>query len=622
MPVPRHHQPARMSGIVSWSSVQQIPLGTAKGRGGSSIPHPALVATSAPHQFLSSSSLALCIESFATMRRDFAVRYSRLGDSEEAASESPLLSTNSSTPASGWPPHSFCASSGVLLAALSLIVVLLSTALLVEISSSAVCRAAARLLCTGSSTAVVCSVPLACLTSHQPPPVQVDQASVPFPAPHRVDLDARYNSSGAVSSSGPSWAALPRLTLICRTYFDTLDELWRFFFSYGMHWPYIEWRTNIVFVLDADSASDRILAAVLVVAYRMFNVSIFLESSPPPGTLSGNMRHEGYSRTQWSNFYSDLYVPADVDYIGIFDADTQIPYRPNPDDLFNTRTGKPLMRGLGERTPFCPSAEFMTGGVCAGDFMVTFPFIVKRAHFPLMRAHITAHTQSASFEQAWYKMQTQYPPWGNFVVMGNYLWHYHHSEYDWRLFRMRRYNASDPNDAFAFRYDRPTVYAGKHLVMENNTVTARQYLQQICVQSRYEAADCADYRDDATMHDMARLSMWTHGWPLAGQADSEAWAAENNAHREDWRLWADTANDINWHQYGGREVYGSTTYDRARRTIAPSFSRAQAEQVLAMERADGEPAGTDSTGEQQHERHLDQPPVPQRMTHPAIAYRP
>ena len=375
------------------------------------------------------------------------------------------------------------------------------------------CQAVATLVCRGGAA---CSVPLHCVHSDASVP-HYPTASVHFPAavasPPVSGLDVRYNAStSSPPPPGPAWSSLPRLTLICRTYFDTLDELWRFFFSYGMHWPYAEWRNNIVFVLDAENEQDTILAAVLAVAYRMFNVSVFLESPPPAGTLSGNMRSEGYSRTQWSNFYSDLYTGDDVEYIGIFDADTEIPYRPNPDDLFDPQTGKPLIRGVGVRTPFCPSAEFMTGGVCAGDFMVTFPFIVRRSHFPLMRAHITLQTQSASFEEAWYKMQTQYPPWSNFVTMGNYLWHYHHSEYDWRLFRLSQYNLSDPDDAYVFTYAKPTVYAGKHLVMENDVVTAARYHQQMCEQSDYTAADCAEYRHNATRRDLARLTLWMHGW--------------------------------------------------------------------------------------------------------------
>lgn len=133
----------------------------------------------------------------------------------------------------------------------------------------------------------------------------------------------------------------------------------------------------------------------------------------------------GYSRQQYSNFYSDLY--SSRDYIGIVDTDSYFATPVAPEDLFVD--GKPRLFGYnGCCTGWSDSLEeAIGGGYSIGEFMVVigFPVMVKREHFSLMRDHITRRMGASSFEQAFNKICTKYNHrYSQFDLIAHYLWYF------------------------------------------------------------------------------------------------------------------------------------------------------------------------------------------------------
>jgi hypothetical protein len=262
----------------------------------------------------------------------------------------------------------------------------------------------------------------------------------------------------------------------------------------------------VVIVLDAENELDRIVGSVLETAYRSVNVKVFFEEPPPPGTLTGRVRYEGYSRTQWSNFYSDLY--SDADYIGLIDSDTEFSFRPITSKHFLLNWTKPVIHGIyDERIISFDCVKFMIGKDAVGEFMYAFPFVVKREHFAAMRRHITQNTGHQTFEQAWYDMQNRFERWGQFLVMGNYLYHFHRDEYAWQIVHGKVSTVT-----------RPYPIIAKHMPMDQDVrLTAKKYHTQMCVQSRNEAAECNSMTAEEIS--MAKFACFTEFWPMPNGVD-------------------------------------------------------------------------------------------------------
>ena len=112
-----------------------------------------------------------------------------------------------------------------------------------------------------------------------------------------------------------AWSDTYSLSLLCRTYSGTAMELYNIFLvSYLLFWPFNEWKnSDVIVVFDDENELDHRMGTIL--ANLPPYPKVFFEKYPrKEKTFCSNWRSEGYSRQQYSNFYSDLYT--DRDYIG------------------------------------------------------------------------------------------------------------------------------------------------------------------------------------------------------------------------------------------------------------------------------------------------------------------
>jgi len=137
------------------------------------------------------------------------------------------------------------------------------------------------------------------------------------------------------------WNDAPSLTLICRAYKGSVLEYYNvFLIGYHLFWPKEQWpNSDLVLVLDEESELDQRLGTVIV------NLppypKVYFEKIPDEETFCPQDRRIGYSRQQYSNFYSDLYT--DKEYIGIVDSDALFVTHVIPENFFVN--GKPRILG-------------------------------------------------------------------------------------------------------------------------------------------------------------------------------------------------------------------------------------------------------------------------------------
>lgn len=312
---------------------------------------------------------------------------------------------------------------------------------------------------------------------HQDLSVQTEQVDVMVNQPIRATMD-----------------------IMCRTYNGALFEIMRMVLTFLIFFPKDELSTQIILVFDAENEMDHITASVLETAYKQLGVKVFFEEPPPPETLTSTFRDEGFSRTMWSNFYSDLY--SNADYIGMIDSDTEFSFRPSTPNHLLVDWKKPVIHGIYVPNRDYSSVRYMIGRDGVGEFMYVFPFVIKREHFALMRKHIVLTTGHTTFELAWFEMQNRFPSWGQFLVMGNYLFHFHHDDYAW-----------DVVNSGLSTVNHPCPHLGKNLPMDQNVeLTTRKYHDQMCVQSRNIASECGSMSRDAI--NMAKFVPFTDYWPI------------------------------------------------------------------------------------------------------------
>ena len=137
------------------------------------------------------------------------------------------------------------------------------------------------------------------------------------------------------------WNNAPSLSIMCRGYHGSVMEFYNIFLvGYNLFWPKDQWpNSDLVVVLDDDSELDHRLGTVLASLPPYPNV--YFETIPQQETFCSGDRRAGYSRQQYSNFYSDLYT--DKDYVGIVDTDTYFQGPVVPENLFVD--GKPRIVG-------------------------------------------------------------------------------------------------------------------------------------------------------------------------------------------------------------------------------------------------------------------------------------
>jgi hypothetical protein len=376
-------------------------------------------------------------------------------------------------------------------------------------------------------------------------------------------LKAANNGSGVnTRSMHASNDSIPsnntkRLDIICRTYHNALFELMQMVFTYLLFFPKDELSSHIILVFDAESELDHVAGSVLETAYKTLGVKVFFEEPPPPGTLTSRVRSEGFSRTQWSNFYSDLY--SDADFIGMIDSDTEFSFRGSLSKHLILEGERPIIHGI--RSGNQPVVKFMLGVEMAAEFMYVFPFVVKREHFAMMRAQVVQATGYATFEQAWFHMQNQYDSWGQFIIMGNYLFHFHHDEYAWDVVGTELSTVPTASPHF-----------GKNLPTNTDVEqTLHRYHDQMCVQSRGIASECKAMTPEAV--EMAKFVPFTDYWPtangVAGYNYADSKAHDGAAPRDHNEVFDEVMEEVFAHKIHG-EFWLNTRYDAANRTRQPA----------------------------------------------------
>ncbi len=104
-------------------------------------------------------------------------------------------------------------------------------------------------------------------------------------------------------------------------------------------------------VFDDESEIDHRFAVTLanIPPYP----KIKFEKNPSERTFCSDWRSEGYSRQQYSNFYSDVYT--DKEFIGIVDTDSFFVTPVTPKDIFIE--GKPRIIGYNGYTSWSESLQ-------------------------------------------------------------------------------------------------------------------------------------------------------------------------------------------------------------------------------------------------------------------------
>lgn len=345
------------------------------------------------------------------------------------------------------------------------------------------------------------------------------------------------NSNGVVRTQIKFWHDAPRFTLLCRVFQGATLEIWNvFLISHLLFWPRTKWpQSDIVLVWDNESLHDHHMANLL--SHIPPYPNVMFENRPLSGTLCSNWRSEGYSRQQYSNFYSDLYT--DADYIGIVDSDSSFSTPVVPEDLFDNFNGTKRPRLIGYNgccTPWNKCVEPSIGKPGVIEFMVVigFPVIVKRSHFEDIRNHIIQHMKVKSFEEAFHQICSLHPSsYSQFALIGNYLWWFKRDEYSWHIIDgptshhpvLGRSRLSD--DSNLLISNRPKVGVMKHISPFNFENAGFLYLlgDYLCVASNWSAGDCATYRrqDTETSIHAGLLTDWQYniggwterGWPIA-----------------------------------------------------------------------------------------------------------
>lgn len=137
------------------------------------------------------------------------------------------------------------------------------------------------------------------------------------------------------------WKDAPSISLMCRAYSGSIIEYYNIFLvGYHLFWPKEQWpNSELVVVLDDENELDHRLATILTNLPPYPRV--FFEKPPNIDVFCKGDRRAGYSRQQYSNFYSDLYT--NMDYVGIVDSDSFFMTPVIPENLFVDR--KPRIYG-------------------------------------------------------------------------------------------------------------------------------------------------------------------------------------------------------------------------------------------------------------------------------------
>ncbi|RNA41712.1 hypothetical protein BpHYR1_040508 [Brachionus plicatilis] len=290
----------------------------------------------------------------------------------------------------------------------------------------------------------------------------------------------------------------PDVTVLCRAYSGSVMEFYNMFYlSFLIFWPHKTWKnSDMVIVLDSENELDHRMGSVLAHLYPY--PKVFFEKMPQKATFCSNWRNIGYSRTQYSNFYSDLYT--DKEYIAIVDSDSYFVAQVTPEDLFVD--GKPRIIGYnGCCTRWLNSIKEALGVDPLGEFMNrgNFPIIIKRNHFKQIRMHITKTMATRTFEEAFHSICSKYKgQYSQFDLLVHYLWYFKRNEYSWHLkdvlefghYRMPK-RATNDTDVIQMN-NKPMISVAKHAgsLLNYPNYMFKIMFDYMCVASDNQAGSC------------------------------------------------------------------------------------------------------------------------------------
>jgi hypothetical protein len=318
-----------------------------------------------------------------------------------------------------------------------------------------------------------------------------------------------YETASSIDSI--AWSHLPSIAVMTRSYSGMFEEILHFMFTFQIFWPRAYTKTRVVWIFDAENSLDHMLGTLLLQTAPYIDIAF--ESLPGDGILSSAWRNLGYCRQQYSNFYSDKYTNAM--YVAIMDSDAFFVRPINPDDIFDVKTGLPIIVGYNAQSSWCASADFLIGKKCIGEFMINFPVVIKTSHFEDMRRHIISHMNVSSFEEAFRRMLDLYErgAYSQFNIMATYLWYYKHNEYTWHINScgpqcrhtsrsIYQWPVPDKTQSEAlqmqsrkvFQYNIPVARYAKHSWGGTNFTPYLQFLyESLCVSSSNKAGECMEH---------------------------------------------------------------------------------------------------------------------------------
>lgn len=154
----------------------------------------------------------------------------------------------------------------------------------------------------------------------------------------------KNNSNPSISNSPDKeevWSNTPSFSIVSRMYSGSVLEYYNIFsISYLLFWPIKSWtNSDLILIFDDESEKDHRLGTILanLPPYPI----VYFEKRPEQQTFCSDFQREGYSRQQYSNFYSDMYTNAE--YIGLVDSDSYLITHVTPEDLIIN--GKPRING-------------------------------------------------------------------------------------------------------------------------------------------------------------------------------------------------------------------------------------------------------------------------------------
>eukprot|EP00927_Polykrikos_kofoidii_P061994 TRINITY_DN56816_c0_g1_i1.p1 TRINITY_DN56816_c0_g1~~TRINITY_DN56816_c0_g1_i1.p1 ORF type:complete len:503 (+),score=63.66 TRINITY_DN56816_c0_g1_i1:57-1511(+) len=214
-----------------------------------------------------------------------------------------------------------------------------------------------------------------------------------------VEVDAyKRRNANPRRSTTPAVATPDSVALIVRSYAGDAAVLRLLLQSVELFWPN-QW--EVVVVLDAESLADRNLARDLPTWVR-----VEFEEPPPhfelylplrKQTSSGERHTTGYTRGQYSAFYSDRY--SDAEYIAV--ADSDIAFVTSAVHLALFRNGLPMVLGtcgVGNGTDIHQYHLAMSalGIEQFAQFMFVLPFLMRRRDFAALRSYISEHMRTSN----------------------------------------------------------------------------------------------------------------------------------------------------------------------------------------------------------------------------------